>query len=127
MKRVHRFVGAFLAASLAFQTGLFAQSSPEITAAELAKHVKYLASDQLEGRKSGSKGAEAAAQYIANEFKSYGLKPIGDQGSFFQNFDFVAGVKLGEGNSLTFNVDGKLVPMSVDRDFRPLGFSLNES
>ena len=127
MKRLHRFVGAFLAASLAFQTGLLAQSIPEITAAELAKHVKYLASDQLEGRKSGSKGGEAAAQYIANEFKSYGLKPIGDQGSFFQNFDFVAGVKLGEGNSLTFNVDGKLVPMSVDRDFRPLGFSLNES
>ncbi|MBF8295025.1 MAG: Aminopeptidase, partial [Bacteroidetes bacterium] len=127
MKQLHRLAFAFLIVLFAFRTGLFAQSSPEITAAELAKHVKYLASDHLEGRKSGSKGGEAAAQYLANEFKSYGLKPIGDQGSFFQNFDFVAGVKLGEGNSLTFNVAGKLAPMSVDQDFRPLGFSLNES
>jgi len=127
MKHLHRLTFAFLIAFSAFRSGLFAQSSPEITAAELAKHVKYLASDQLEGRKSGSKGGEAAAQYIANEFKSYGLKAIGDQGSYFQNFDFVAGVKLGESNSLTFNVAGKLAPMSVDRDFRPLGFALNES
>ncbi|MDP2884855.1 MAG: M28 family peptidase [Ignavibacteria bacterium] len=127
MKQLHRLAFAFLIVLFAFRPGLFAQSSPEITAAELAKHVKYLASDQLEGRKSGSKGGEAAAQYIANEFRSYGLKPIGDQGSYFQNFDFVAGVKLGESNSLTLDVTGKLAPMSLDRDFRPLGFSLNES
>ena len=76
-----------LALALSFhQPTVQAQSSPEVTAAELLEHVKYLASDQLEGRKAGSKGAELAAQYVANEFKRYGLKPLGDQGTYFQSF-----------------------------------------
>jgi hypothetical protein len=104
-----------------------AQSSPAITAAEIQKHVQYLASDQLEGRRTGTKGAEAAAQYIANEFKAYGLKPVGDQGTYFQKFEFVAGIKLGDLNTLTATFAGKSTPLEVDKDFRPLGFSTSEA
>ncbi len=106
---------------------LFAQSSPDITGAELLKHVKYLASDELEGRRVGSKGANAAADYIANEMRSYGLKPIGDNGTYFQNFDFVAGIKLCKVNTLALTISGKVASLAPDKDYRPLGFSSSNS
>ena len=105
----------------------FAQSSPAITADEVQKHVKYLASDQLEGRMTGSRGGEAAARYIADEFKSYGLKPIGDNGTFFQSFEFVSGIKLGAVNTFSFSRPGETVELEVNRDFRPIGFSASEA
>jgi hypothetical protein len=47
------------------------------------KHVEYLASDQLEGRDTGSPGHRKAAEYVAGEFERAGLKPAGTQ-SYFQ-------------------------------------------
>lgn len=57
-----------------------------ITAKELKDHVAYLASDALEGRGAGQDGGKKAGAYIAKEFKRLGLKPGGDNGTFFQNF-----------------------------------------
>ena len=48
--------------------------SEEVTAEEILYHVKFLASDELEGRRAGTKGAERAAKYVANEFGQVGLK-----------------------------------------------------
>src|SRR5438552_1036332 len=50
--------------------------------------VKYLADDKLEGRGTGQKGGDVAADWIAQQFKSYGLQPAGDNGAFFQNVKF---------------------------------------
>jgi Zn-dependent M28 family amino/carboxypeptidase len=50
--------------------------------------VKYLSDDKLEGRGTGQKGGDMAADWIAEEFKSYGLVPAGDSGSYFQNVKF---------------------------------------
>lgn len=55
--------------------------------ASLKKHISYLASDELEGRLTGSKGEELAANYIASEFKKYGLKPYAGK-DYFQAFDY---------------------------------------
>ena len=46
-----------------------------VTSSELKETVSYLASDELEGRDTGSKGIEKAAVYLENKFKSYGVKP----------------------------------------------------
>jgi len=105
-------------------------SSTEITADELKQHVKYLASDELEGRAAGTEGNEKAAEYIGEQFEKYGLKPAGDEGSYRQHFEFVSSVKLGEGNQLAFG--GKDVPaglrdLKVDDDFRPFAFTSNGS
>jgi hypothetical protein len=54
------------------------------------EHVQVLCSPAFEGRRSGSRGAEAAAQYIASEFDRLGLKPLGDEG-YFQAFVLPAG------------------------------------
>jgi aminopeptidase N len=61
--------------------------APLFSARRMMKHVKYLASEELEGRGLGSKGIEKAAHYIAAAFKNSGLKPGGDEGSFYQTWN----------------------------------------
>lgn len=59
-----------------------------ITLDELKDHVYYLASDRMEGRKSGSKGAKAAADYIAKNFREAKLKGFfSENAPYFQRFD----------------------------------------
>ncbi|MCO5259856.1 MAG: M20/M25/M40 family metallo-hydrolase [Crocinitomicaceae bacterium] len=54
---------------------------------QLKKHLSYLASDELEGRLTGSKGEEKAANYLAQELKKYGLKPY-EGNSYLQKFNY---------------------------------------
>ena len=81
-----------LAASLLLTTGiLFAEKlhAPKIDPQRLSATVKYLSSDALEGRGTGQKGGDAAADWIAEQFKSYGLKPAGANGTYFQDVPMV--------------------------------------
>jgi Zn-dependent M28 family amino/carboxypeptidase len=66
--------------------------APKIDAQRIRQAVKYLSSDALEGRGTGQKGGDAAADYIAAQFKSYGLKRAGENGTYFQSVPLV-GVK----------------------------------
>src|SRR5450432_4848376 len=83
-----------VAAAIVGASILFAQKTqtPKIDADKIREAVKYLSSDELEGRGTGQKGGDVAADYIAAQFKSFGLKPAGDNGTFFQNVPMV-GVK----------------------------------
>src|SRR5437879_2204949 len=47
-------------------------------------HVRFLSHDLLEGRGTGQRGGDIAAEYIATQFWLYGLKAAGDNGTFFQ-------------------------------------------
>ena len=60
------------------------QSMAAVDAERIRAHVRFLASDLLEGRGTGQRGGEIAAEYIATQFALYGLKPAGDNGSFLQ-------------------------------------------
>ena len=57
-----------------------------ITAAQLKNYLEFIASDELEGRDTPSRGLDIAAMYIADHLKSWGIKPAGDNGTFFQKF-----------------------------------------
>lgn len=57
---------------------------PEILAGELESHVRFLASDELAGRESGTEGAARAARYLARVLEAQGLEPGGDGGTFLQ-------------------------------------------
>ncbi|MCB0819985.1 MAG: M20/M25/M40 family metallo-hydrolase [Bacteroidetes bacterium] len=57
----------------------------------IQKHINYLASDELEGRGTGTTGEERAASYIINEFKSFNLEPGAGGINWKQEFDFKAG------------------------------------
>lgn len=64
--------------------------APKIDPEKIRAHVKYLSSDALEGRGTGQKGGEMAAEYIAAQFKSYGLKPASDAGTYLQSVPMVS-------------------------------------
>jgi Zn-dependent M28 family amino/carboxypeptidase len=66
--------------------------APKVEAEKIRAHVRYLASEELEGRGTGQKGGDLAADYIAAQFKGYGLVPAGENGAYFQNVPMV-GVK----------------------------------
>src|SRR6201996_2862093 len=59
-------------------------------------HVRYLAHDLLEGRGTGQRGGDLAAEYIATQFAEYGLKPAGDHGTYMQKVPLVGITTLPE-------------------------------
>jgi hypothetical protein len=91
----------------------------------LQQDVKYLASDALEGRRTGSKGATDAANYIAKEFGRLKLKPPAP--NYLQKFPYVAGVKLGKNNGFLFsqgnNPESPVAIEIAGSEWLPLGFS----
>ncbi|MCK5056547.1 MAG: M20/M25/M40 family metallo-hydrolase [Candidatus Aminicenantes bacterium] len=65
--------------------------APLFSEANMMEHIRYLASEELEGRGTGSKGIIKAAAYIANIFRKPGLKPGGANHSYFQTWYADAG------------------------------------
>ena len=55
-----------------------------LAARTVQAHVEFLADDRLEGRDTGSRGHEIAANYVASQFRQLGLEPGGPDGSWFQ-------------------------------------------
>ena len=102
----------------------FAQNNPEITKQEIQDHINYLASDELEGRFSGSAGERLAGDYIAKEFESYGLKKMFGS-SYFQEFDFTSNIELGENNSLSIKTSDGTIDLKINDDFVTAPFSGN--
>ena len=78
---------------LAAQTAVppaVAAAEAAVSADSIRAYDKYLSDDLLEGRYPGQRGGELAAKFIATEFASYGLKPGGDNGTYFQQVDFTS-------------------------------------
>src|SRR5436190_14768307 len=61
----------------------------EITGDRIRAHVKFLSSDLLEGRGVGARGGLLATEYIATQLALAGVKPAGDNGTFFQKVPLV--------------------------------------
>ena len=92
-----------------------------ISSSELARHIQYLASDELAGRLAGTAGAEKAAAYISREFEKQGLAPANGKTSSLQPFTFVSGIELGSNNRLTVAAES----LELRKDFMPTSFSLS--
>lgn len=67
-----------------------------ITPDHIRWHVRYLAHDLLEGRGTGQRGGDLAAEYMATQFAEYGLKPAGDHGTYMQKVPLVGITTLPE-------------------------------
>jgi len=95
--------------------------SDEVTVGELKKHVSYLASEGLKGRRTGTEGDSLAALYIRNDLKGNGYVPLSGDG--FQRYRVTDKIILGPANSLMLN--GAI--FKVETDFVPFAFSENKS
>src|SRR6516225_9991383 len=70
------------------------QAMAAINPENIRWHVKFLAHDLLEGRGTGQRGGDIAAEYIATQFALYGLKPAGDNGSYMQKVPMMGIITL---------------------------------
>src|SRR4051812_45068503 len=94
-----------------------ADSAPDIQS-RLTKEIKYLASDELEGRGIGTAGLNKAADYIRHEFQAAGLDVTRVKGGAFQTFSMTIKPELGSPNTLRFQgPDGKTTELKPDADF----------
>ncbi|UCF77737.1 MAG: M28 family peptidase [Candidatus Eiseniibacteriota bacterium] len=107
------------------QSALFVsvQTLPAPDTSRLLSDIKYLASDELEGRGTGEKGGKLAADFIAGVFSDIGLRPGGDGGAYFQSFDATVGVSMGEENFLKISFPDGERTYVVEEDFVPFSFS----
>ena len=62
----------------------------------IRQHVRFLSHDLLEGRGTGQRGGDIAAEYMATQFALYGLKPAGDNGTYMQKVPLVGITPLPE-------------------------------
>lgn len=93
----------------------------EVTINELQGHIKYLSSDSLRGRLTGSPGDSLAAVYIKNKLSSYGFIPLTDDG--FQRYKVTRKLVPGPDNALAINGTNYV----AGTDFMPFEFSSNSA
>ena len=91
----------------------------EITTSELMDHIKFLSSDSLKGRLTGTPGDSLAALYIRDQLASAGLIPLSDAG--FQRYEVTDKVIAGKKNFLSLNGED----LVASSDFMPFSFSGN--
>ena len=118
--RLARHLALLVSALLLIGAG---RPEPIPEAPELLRWVRSLADPALEGRASGSPGAERAARRIAEEFRRLGLRPGGDGGSHLQAFEVMKGIRVVGGNALEATIDGAARPFTAGPDFLPHAFS----
>ena len=103
MKTVTVGVWLSCAAACAFAQGA-ADVAPQIAARVRAENLKadvaFLASDTLQGRATPSPGLDAAAEYIASQFRKAGLEPVGDD-NYFQTATYRMITPVMDGFELT--------------------------
>lgn len=88
----------------------------EIAGPRIRAHVKFLASDLLEGRGVGTRGGELTTEYLATQFALLGLKPVGDAATYFQAVPMV-GVTTQPGAKLEIVKGGDRVALDYAKDF----------
>lgn len=109
------FAGVVAACGLA----LAAADGPAISADNLRSHLQFLSADDMRGRGNGSAELERAADYIAKQFEAAGLRPGGVDG-WFQPFELVAGLTVGEGNRLSITAGTATTSFALGTSYYPL-------
>jgi len=129
MKIMQKTVTLFLGIAAFFMiAGSFYNTPPRealeaIRASDIRQHINFLASDSLKGRNTPSPELDRAAEYIAAEFKRYGLKPV--NGSYFNPFN-VSQVQLGKENALIVTTTGREVAYIIKSDFMPFDMTASK-
>jgi len=107
-RRLNALCWAFLVALCLQATGA-AQGkggAASITPGELKEWLSYIASDELQGRQVFTEGLGLAGGYIAKHLEEWGVKPAGDDGTYFQVVKLL-GVNVKRNSSVTVTVNGQ--------------------
>ena len=99
-----------------------APKSLQVSGDRIRAHVKYLASDELDGRGVGTRGETLATNYIASQLEAEGLKPAGGNSTFFQQVPMVGSTTQPEA-TLTVEGKGRETKLNFEKDFVGTAFS----
>src|SRR5439155_1580921 len=94
--------------------GVAINAMQKIDPERIRAHVRFLSHDLLEGRGTGQRGGDIAAEYIATQFALDGLQPAGDNGTFLQKVPMVG---VTPDPATTFSLVGSSGPA---KDLKPL-------
>ncbi len=94
--------------------GVAINAMQKIDPERIRAHVRFLSRDLLEGRGTGQRGGDIAAEYIATQFALDGLQPAGDNGTFLQKVPMVG---VTPDPATTFSLVGSSGPA---KDLKPL-------
>ena len=92
------------------------QAMAAINPQNIRWHVKFLADDLLEGRGTGQRGGDIAAEYIATQFALYGLKPAGDNGGYMQKVPMMGIVTLPDSTYSLIPAKGSAIALRNKED-----------
>jgi len=95
------------------------EAADEGGARRIEAHVRFLADDLLEGRRTATRGHELASLYVAEQFRALGLEPAGAQNGYFQPVPLVGGERVVEGAELVLERDGARTALAFEHDFLP--------
>lgn len=94
------------------------QADDKTSLTYLKNNLQVLASDEFEGRETTTRGEKLASLFIASELGKYNVKPLGDNGTYFQNFDLLSsGYALGTKMYLLNKADSILSDFFLGEDF----------
>lgn len=97
-----------------------AESVATFVPATAIRHMDFLASDRLMGRNTPSPGLDTAAEYIARQFRSYGLEPV--NGTYFHEYTLQR-AHLGDSNVVALTIGGVRTELAIRNDYIPFGRS----
>jgi Zn-dependent M28 family amino/carboxypeptidase len=97
--------------------GSGASTIRDVNPENIRAHVKFLSSDLLEGRGTGQHGGDIAAEYIATQFALDGLKPAGDNGTYFQDVPMVGVKTMGDASFKLAPTNGEAITLKNLDDF----------
>jgi len=112
-----KYVIAGLAVSALASCSKAPTPAPEVEVERIKAHLEFLADDLLEGRDTGSRGYEIAAQYVATEFKKMGLQPAGDEGSYMQRVPFRKGFLNQQSTEANVTINGETIELKYPLDY----------
>ncbi|MBA4123466.1 MAG: M20/M25/M40 family metallo-hydrolase [Acidobacteria bacterium] len=126
----------FLLFTFAFQSATLAQTatkpnSParkaaeQITAEHLKDYLYYVASDEMEGRDTPSRGLDLTAKFIALNLKQWGFKPAGDDGTFFQKI--ALNIRTTDSAKTQLEIGGRKLRYGKDFFTNPVAATITDS
>ena len=98
-----------------------------VTGGEIRRHMEMLASDEMQGREAGTEFYARAAEYVVAHYEAAGLRPLGDEGSYFQSIDFFETRLVPDSAQMSLEKDGESTTLVFRDDFiRSGGFGAAE-
>jgi len=94
------------------------KAAATITPADVAHRIGIIADDSMMGRDTPSRGLDMTAQYVADQFKRFGLKPGGDSGGWFQHYPITRRRLDLDGSRIVFAAGAKADTVTLSRSAR---------